>query len=110
MPSLEKLAQLNRWSVMVAFPLLTLGFATGVFLLVRVQSSERQVTFADPTVICSVVLLLLNDRVLKGDGPPWLTGKLSDFAGVYLVAMIVGIVTVRPDVAVATTGAGSAAN
>ena len=62
--------------------------------------------FADPTVICSIALLLLNDRVLKGTGPAWLTGKLSDFAGVFLVAMIVGIVTARPDVAIATTGAG----
>jgi hypothetical protein len=62
--------------------------------------------FADPTVISAVVLLLLNDRVLKASGPAWLTGKLSDFAGVYLVAMIVGILTARPDVAVATTGIG----
>lgn len=62
--------------------------------------------FADPTVICSIVLLLLNDRVLKGNGPAWLTGKLSDFAGVFLVAMIVGIVTARPDLAIATTGVG----
>ncbi|MEO8696239.1 MAG: hypothetical protein ABI658_22170 [Acidimicrobiales bacterium] len=67
---------------------------------------QRVRQFADPTVISAVVLLLLNDRVLKGNGPAWLTGKLSDVAGVYLVAMIVGIVTARPDVAVATTAVG----
>lgn len=82
MPSLEKLAQLNRWSVMVAFPLLTLGFATGVFLLLRVNTSERQVTFADPTVIVSgvlwlllavVFLFVLTVRTTTGKQVAWLT-------------------------------------
>lgn len=34
-----------------------------------------------PVALGSLVLLLVNDHVLKGWGPGWLTGKLSDVAG-----------------------------
>lgn len=39
--------------------------------------------FVHPLFLGSLALLALNDRVLKGSGllPGWLTGKLSDFAG-----------------------------
>jgi hypothetical protein len=31
--------------------------------------------------VLGIVVLILNDHVLKGNAPGWLTGKLSDFAG-----------------------------
>lgn len=34
-----------------------------------------------PVPLAAVALLLLNDQVLKAAYPGWLTGKLSDFAG-----------------------------
>lgn len=34
-----------------------------------------------PVVVLAIVTLLVNDHVLKGNAPGWLTGKLSDFAG-----------------------------
>jgi hypothetical protein len=38
---------------------------------------------AHPVTLASLVLLLLNDHVLKTLTPSWLTGKLSDFAGLF---------------------------
>lgn len=38
-------------------------------------------------LVASLVALLLNDHVLKAAYPGWVTGKLSDFAGILLVAL-----------------------
>jgi hypothetical protein len=46
-----------------------------------------QTLLAWPFVI-SLVLLLANDMYLKLVYPGWLTGKLSDFAGIFLVAFL----------------------
>jgi hypothetical protein len=43
-----------------------------------------------PLPLVALVVLALNDRVLKGSAaPPWLTGKLSDFAGVFVFPLVV---------------------
>lgn len=49
-----------------------------------------------PVWWCALVVLLLNDHVLKGAGlvPAWLTGKLSDFAGL-IVAPILAAALLR---------------
>lgn len=39
------------------------------------------VGLSHPAVVLAIVTLLVNDHVLKGNAPGWLTGKLSDFAG-----------------------------
>ncbi len=39
--------------------------------------------FKHPLTLLSIALLLLNDHMLKGALPSWLTGKLSDFAGLF---------------------------
>ena len=48
-----------------------------------------------PVVLVSIVLLAWNDAVWKGSGPGWLTGKLSDFAGLVffsgLLALFIGL-------------------
>lgn len=36
-----------------------------------------------PSVLASIALLVLNDHLLKTAYPSWLTGKLSDFAGLF---------------------------
>jgi hypothetical protein len=40
---------------------------------------------------CALIVLLLNDHVLKGAGllPGWMTGKLSDFAGLLVAPVLV---------------------
>ncbi|MEW6028058.1 MAG: hypothetical protein ACOYZ8_14945 [Chloroflexota bacterium] len=42
-----------------------------------------------PLTLASIVILLLNDHVLKIHTPSWLTGKLSDFAGLFFFPFIV---------------------
>lgn len=50
----------------------------------------RRVILA-PSVVLALVVLAVNDHVLKGSGlaPDWLTGKASDVAGVYLLATLI---------------------
>lgn len=43
-----------------------------------------------PSSLISIALLLVNDHVLKILFPSWLTGKLSDFAGIFFFPFIVG--------------------
>ncbi|MDB4955621.1 MAG: hypothetical protein JWO36_3190 [Myxococcales bacterium] len=43
-----------------------------------------------PLPLLALAVLAINDRVLKGSGAPaWLTGKLSDFAGVFVFPLVV---------------------
>ncbi len=54
--------------------------------------------FAHPLWVGSLLLLLVNDHLLKGAGvlPGWLTGKLSDFAGLFLApALLAALLGVR---------------
>jgi ABC-type uncharacterized transport system permease subunit len=82
MPSLARLAQWNRWLVTLAFLLLTLGFASGVFLTVAPPGGSTAVRLGDPAVVISgIVWLILAGifvRLLAERGPTgrhvaWLT-------------------------------------
>ncbi len=67
--------------------------------------------FVHPLFLGSLALLALNDHVLKGSGllPGWLTGKLSDFAGLVfappLFAALLGVRS-RRGLAIATGAVG----
>lgn len=54
----------------------------------------------------SVLVLAVNDHLLKGRAPGVLTGKLSDFAGVFLIAVVVTALTGRPRFACCVSGLG----
>jgi len=54
-------------------------------------------------------VLAVNDHLLKGHAPGALTGKLSDFAGVFLIAFAVTALTGRPQFACCVSGLGLAA-
>lgn len=41
-----------------------------------------------PSPIAAIALLVLNDRLFKHRWPGWLTGKLSDLAGVFLLPLV----------------------
>jgi len=51
-----------------------------------------------PLSAMAVLTLVVNDHLLKGNAPPWLTGKLSDFAGLFffpfLLALVAGLVRI----------------
>ena len=51
------------------------------------QNSLRCMQY--PVVWFSIGLLLINDHILKAIYPSWLTGKLSDFAGIFFFPFIV---------------------
>ena len=75
-----------------------------------VRTSLR--ALAHPGSVLALVVLVLNDHVLKQAWPGWVTGKLSDVAGLVvaplLLAALLAIVRVpRPmPVALAATGVG----
>jgi ABC-type uncharacterized transport system permease subunit len=82
MPSLARLAQVNRWSVLVTFLMLTLGFATGVVLAVAPPGGVSAVRLGDPAVVTSGVvwmilaalfIKLLSHRGSTGRQVAWLT-------------------------------------
>lgn len=52
------------------------------------------VVFARPLPLAAVALLVVNDHLLKGSGllPGWLTGKLSDVAGLFFFPVLLAYV------------------
>jgi ABC-type uncharacterized transport system permease subunit len=59
MPSLSRLAQINRWSMILTWFLLTLGFASGVYLGLGHSEDASAVGFGDPAVVVSGLVWLL---------------------------------------------------
>lgn len=51
LPSLELISKLNRWSILIAVPLLTLGITSGVGMSVIPQEIEVSKVIKDPVVI-----------------------------------------------------------
>jgi len=52
---------------------------------------QRVAWVGRPWFFVAVVVLALNDHVLKGAWPGWVTGKLSDFAGLVVVATLAAV-------------------
>ncbi len=48
---------------------------------------ERTKLFCSPSFLIALMLLLLNDFILKGYYGNWLTGKLSDFSGLFVFSL-----------------------
>ncbi|MCL1839315.1 MAG: hypothetical protein FWG47_08430 [Propionibacteriaceae bacterium] len=69
---------------------------------------DRARWLAKPWFFASVVLLALNDHVFKALWPGLITGKLSDFAGLVVVATLVSVLAGR-SVGIVLAGAGFAA-
>jgi ABC-type uncharacterized transport system permease subunit len=74
LPSLERLARLNRWALLVSVPLLTFGMLIGVGLtLLKQPELDVESAWTDPVVIASGLCWLLMTGVFV-----WvLTGKRS---------------------------------
>ncbi|HZO15618.1 MAG TPA: hypothetical protein VFB62_20235, partial [Polyangiaceae bacterium] len=58
--------------------------------------ADGRAALSSPLGVGMLLLLLANDHLFKGSGvlPNWLTGKLSDFAGL-VVAPLVGVWLLR---------------
>ncbi len=62
-----------------------------------------------PFSLLALALLALNDHYLKGIGPAWLTGKLSDFAGLfYFPFLVIFLVSILPSRSSSTLRVGRA--
>ncbi len=59
LPSLATLARLNWWSVIISFPLLTLGMLTGIRLVYLSRHTQGPISFSDPLVVGSGLVWLL---------------------------------------------------
>ncbi len=59
LPSLATLARLNWWSVVISFPLLTLGMLTGIRLVYLSRHTQAPISFADPLVVGSGLVWLV---------------------------------------------------
>ncbi len=60
LPSLERLARVNRWALLASVPLLTFGMVTGVGLtLARTSETKLADLWFDPIVLASAVCWLL---------------------------------------------------
>ena len=59
--------------------------------------AQRAPSLLRPLPMLAVAVLLLNDHILKGSGllPGWLTGKLSDVAGLFFFPVLLAIVLAR---------------
>jgi ABC-type uncharacterized transport system permease subunit len=103
MPSLARLAQANRWSVISTFLLLTLGFASGVFLAVAPHAENSTVRLSDPAVVtCGIVWLFLAGlfaKLLAGSSP---TGRqvawMTLWGCGFLLLTIVGLLVVSGNI------------
>ncbi|HEY3962936.1 MAG TPA: cytochrome c biogenesis protein CcsA [Planctomycetaceae bacterium] len=98
MPSLARLAQVNRWSIMLTFLFLTLGFASGVFLQVVPQAERSPVRLSDPAVVGSSIVWLflaaafvrlLAGRTSAGRQVAWLTLAGCGFLLLTVVGLLV---------------------
>ncbi len=56
---------------------------------------RRSNALADPIFLAMLGTLLLNDFVLKSAVPGWVTGKISDFAGLFAFAFFAGVLLHR---------------
>jgi hypothetical protein len=56
------------------------------------QALKRALTcLAHPTSFVSILLLIFNDMLLKHSWPGWISGKLSDLAGLYFFPFLLGV-------------------
>lgn len=96
LPSLERLARLNWWAVILSVPLLTLGLATGLGLGLYSGKAGGGFSIGDPVVLfngvvwlvmCGLFVWLLKTRRPAGKQVAWLTLWACGFLLLTLVGL-----------------------
>jgi len=96
LPSLERLARLNWWAVIVSVPLLTLGLATGMGLGLYSKGGVAAISLGDPVVLfnglvwlvmAGLFVWLLKTRRPAGRQVAWLTLWACGFLLLTLVGL-----------------------
>ncbi|WP_156045535.1 hypothetical protein [Herbidospora cretacea] len=67
---------------------------------------RRATWIGHPLTVLALVVLVVNDHLLKHTWPGVVTGKLSDVAGLILLPAVLDLVLRRPMVSIAVTGVG----
>jgi ABC-type uncharacterized transport system permease subunit len=102
LPSLEQSERWNRWAITVAFPLLTIGFWTGVLLVpaARQASGTVNLSWTDPKILSAAGLWLLFAVLLNARFRPAMRGRrvmvLTVVAFGFLILTWVGVGLLLP--------------
>ena len=96
LPNLEKLAKLNWWAVVIAVPLLTIGFVAGIILGRLSKETATVFSLTDPMVVVNavvwVVMAALFYRLLRRrDASAKAVAWQTIWAFAFLIATIVGL-------------------
>lgn len=95
-PNLERLARLNRWSILISVPMLTFGFATGIGLGFISREGDSAFHFSDPLVLASGItwlgMVVLFTWLLTGRRPRGRqVALLTIWACGFLLVTVVGL-------------------
>ena len=96
LPSLSKLARLNRWALMISAPLLTVGMGIGIGLGVYVQKGPHSISFFDPVIIVYeivwVIMMISVIFILRTKRPNQKhIAQLTIWTGGLLLLTVIGI-------------------
>lgn len=96
LPSLAKLARLNRWALMISAPLLTVGMGIGIGLGVYVRKGAHAISFWDPVIIIYEIvwvgMLLSVIFILRTKQPNQKNiAQLTIWTGGLLLLTVIGI-------------------
>jgi ABC-type uncharacterized transport system permease subunit len=96
LPNLELIERLNRWSILMAVPLQTLGIASGFGLSIMAKGGEVPMTWSDPVVIggavtCGLMGVLFVWLLTQKRSPGRQMALLTAWACGFLLVTLVGL-------------------
>lgn len=96
LPSLELIERLNRWAILAAVPLLTLGIVSGFGLTIVLKGVDPQIIWTDPVVIggaCAWLLMgiLFVWLLTQKSSPGRQIALQTVWAGGFLLVALIGL-------------------
>lgn len=96
LPSLERIERWNRWSILAAVPLQTIGVASGIGLAIVSNKKSQGMTWADPVVIGGAVTwtlmgILFVWLLTKKKSPGRQVALLTAWSCGFLLVTLVGL-------------------
>jgi ABC-type uncharacterized transport system permease subunit len=96
LPNLELIERLNRWSILTAVPLQTLGIASGFGLSIMAKGGEIPMTLMDPVVIggavtCALMGVLFVWLLTQKRSPGRQVALLTAWACGFLLVTLIGL-------------------
>ena len=96
LPNLELIERLNRWAILTAVPLQTLGIASGFGLTIFAKGGEVPMTWTDPVVIggavtCTLMGVLFIWLLTQKRSPGRQVALLTAWACGFLLVTLIGL-------------------